>query len=74
LRSLNGQSDGLSAIARSQLSRIQKRFPGLKLELIALDRLGDLLAEGFDVAIRLGERCRSLYQFQTDNGRSEGIH
>jgi DNA-binding transcriptional LysR family regulator len=38
-----------------QLSRFLKRFPRLKLELIARDRLGDLVAEGFDLAIRFGE-------------------
>jgi DNA-binding transcriptional LysR family regulator len=38
-----------------QLSRFLKRFPGLKLELIARDRLGDLVADGFDLAIRFGE-------------------
>jgi len=38
-----------------QLSRFLKRVPGLKLELIARDRLGDLVAEGFDLAIRFGE-------------------
>jgi DNA-binding transcriptional LysR family regulator len=38
-----------------QLSRFLKRFPGLKLELIARDRLGDLVTEGFDLAIRFGE-------------------
>ena len=39
----------------SHLSRFLKRFPELKLELIARDRLGDLVAEGFDLAIRFGE-------------------
>jgi DNA-binding transcriptional LysR family regulator len=38
-----------------QLSRFLKRFPGLKLELMTRDRLGDLVAEGFDLAIRFGE-------------------
>jgi DNA-binding transcriptional LysR family regulator len=38
-----------------QLSRFLKRFPELKLELISRDRLGDLVAEGFDLAIRFGE-------------------
>jgi DNA-binding transcriptional LysR family regulator len=38
-----------------QLSRFLKRFPGLQLELIGRDRLGDLVADGFDLAIRLGE-------------------
>ena len=38
-----------------QLSRFLKQFPGLKLELITRERLGDLVAEGFDLAIRFGE-------------------
>jgi DNA-binding transcriptional LysR family regulator len=38
-----------------QLSRFLKRFPGLKVELIAREQLGDLVAEGFDLAIRFGE-------------------
>src|ERR1700740_2706733 len=38
-----------------QLSRFLKQFPSLKLELITRDRLGDLVAEGFDLAIRFGE-------------------
>lgn len=38
-----------------QLNRFLKRFPELKLELITRDRLGDLVAEGFDLAIRFGE-------------------
>jgi DNA-binding transcriptional LysR family regulator len=37
------------------LSRFLKQFPELKLELISRDRLGDLVAEGFDLAIRFGE-------------------
>jgi DNA-binding transcriptional LysR family regulator len=38
-----------------QLSRFLKQFPELKLELVTRDRLGDLVAEGFDLAIRFGE-------------------
>jgi DNA-binding transcriptional LysR family regulator len=38
-----------------QLSRFLKQFPELKLELITRHRLGDLVAEGFDLAIRFGE-------------------
>jgi DNA-binding transcriptional LysR family regulator len=38
-----------------QLSRFLKQFPALKLELLTRDRLGDLIAEGFDLAIRFGE-------------------
>ena len=42
-------------ILGSQLSRFLKQFPALKLELITRDRLGDLVADGFDLAIRFGE-------------------
>jgi DNA-binding transcriptional LysR family regulator len=42
-----------------QLSRFLKRFSALKLELITRDRLGDLVAEGFDLAIRFGEPRQS---------------
>jgi DNA-binding transcriptional LysR family regulator len=38
-----------------QLSRFLKQFPELKLALITHERLGDLVAEGFDLAIRFGE-------------------
>jgi DNA-binding transcriptional LysR family regulator len=38
-----------------QLSQFLKQFPALKIELITRDRLGDLVAEGFDLAIRFGE-------------------
>jgi DNA-binding transcriptional LysR family regulator len=38
-----------------QLSRFLKQFPELKVELITRDRLGDLVAEGFDLAVRFGE-------------------
>jgi DNA-binding transcriptional LysR family regulator len=37
------------------LSRFLKQFPGLKLELIARGRLGDLVAKGLDLAIRFDE-------------------
>src|ERR1700727_387063 len=38
-----------------ELSRFLRQFPALKLELLTRDRLGDLVAEGFDLAIRFGE-------------------
>jgi DNA-binding transcriptional LysR family regulator len=37
------------------LSRFLDLYPELSLELIARDQLGDLVAEGFDVAVRFGE-------------------
>jgi DNA-binding transcriptional LysR family regulator len=37
------------------LSRFLKQFSALKLELFTRDRLGGLVAEGFDLAIRFGE-------------------
>jgi len=37
------------------LRRFLDLYPELSLELIARDQLGDLVAEGFDVAVRFGE-------------------
>ncbi|WP_418121129.1 LysR substrate-binding domain-containing protein [Variovorax sp. 160MFSha2.1] len=37
------------------LPRFLARHPDLTLELIARDQLGDLVAEGFDIAVRFGE-------------------
>lgn len=37
------------------LARFLKANAGLQLELVTRDQLGDLVAEGFDLAIRLGE-------------------
>jgi len=38
-----------------QLSRFLNQFPALRVELHTRDRLGDLVTEGFDLAIRFGE-------------------
>ncbi|HZZ13699.1 MAG TPA: LysR family transcriptional regulator [Paraburkholderia sp.] len=38
-----------------RLSGFVDRFPDLQLELITRDQLGDMIAEGFDLAIRFGE-------------------
>src|SRR5258706_11135621 len=37
------------------IRRFLDLYPDLSLELIARDQLGDLVAEGFDVAVRFGE-------------------
>jgi DNA-binding transcriptional LysR family regulator len=39
----------------SQLRSFLRLYPELKLELITRDRLGDMVSEGYDLAIRFGE-------------------
>jgi DNA-binding transcriptional LysR family regulator len=39
----------------SHIGRFLDLYPELSLELIARDQLGDLVAEGFDIAVRFGE-------------------
>ncbi|WP_213992586.1 LysR family transcriptional regulator [Sodalis sp. dw_96] len=37
------------------LTTFLERYPGLSLELTVRDQLGDLVSEGFDIAVRFGE-------------------
>jgi DNA-binding transcriptional LysR family regulator len=39
----------------AHLHRFLDRYPDISLELIARDQLGDLVADGFDLAVRFGE-------------------
>jgi DNA-binding transcriptional LysR family regulator len=39
-----------------QINKFLSRYPELSLELITRDSLGDLVAEGFDIAVRFGEQ------------------
>ncbi|AIY39472.1 Transcriptional regulator [Collimonas arenae] len=41
---------------------LQRRYPMLKIELLTGDRLFDLVADGIDVAIRVGRLADSSYQ------------
>lgn len=52
---------GASVIAPLAVA-LAKRHPGLKIELLSGDRLFDLVAEGIDVAIRLGKLADSTLQ------------
>ncbi len=42
-------------VLTSHLADFLKHHPGLRLELVASDAIGDLVAEGFDLAVRFGE-------------------
>jgi DNA-binding transcriptional LysR family regulator len=44
------------------LSRLRVRHPGLKVDLVCSDHRIDLIAEGIDVAVRLGKLDDSGYQ------------
>jgi DNA-binding transcriptional LysR family regulator len=37
------------------IGRFMEKYPGLRLELVVRDRIGDMVAEGFDAAIRFGD-------------------
>jgi len=37
------------------LSAFLQRYPGISLEVVVRDQLGDLVAEGFDIAVRFGQ-------------------
>jgi DNA-binding transcriptional LysR family regulator len=38
-----------------RLGEFLRRFPELQIELVIRDRIGDLIADGFDLAVRFGE-------------------
>jgi DNA-binding transcriptional LysR family regulator len=42
-----------------QIGRFLEKYPEISLELISREHLGDLIADGFDVAIRFGEPASS---------------
>jgi DNA-binding transcriptional LysR family regulator len=46
-------------ILAPKVGRFLERYPELSLELISREHLGDLVAEGFDVAIRFGDLANS---------------
>jgi DNA-binding transcriptional LysR family regulator len=45
----------------SQAGRFLERYPEISLELITRDQLGDLVGEGFDIAIRFGQPPSSSF-------------
>lgn len=52
---LNADPSFARLILAPRLQDFLARYPALSLEIIVRDRLGDLVAEGFDVAVRFGE-------------------
>jgi DNA-binding transcriptional LysR family regulator len=42
-------------VLAAQISRFLDRYPEVRLELIMRDRVGDLVADGFDLALRFGD-------------------
>ena len=51
-----------TAVITPLLISLRQRYPGLKVELLCADSRFDLIAEGIDVAIRLGRLTDSTYR------------
>ncbi|WP_417804845.1 LysR substrate-binding domain-containing protein [Thalassospira lucentensis] len=65
-------SDGYSkAIVIPYLSRFLKETPGLNVEISSTDRIVDLVEEGFDLAIRVGETVKNVQHVTQVIDRSE---
>ena len=52
---LTAPADYASAVLAPLLAAFSRRHPGLRLDLVATDAVLDLVGEGFDLAIRMGE-------------------
>ena len=52
---VNADSFTARLLLAPHIGRFLDLYPELSLELVARDQLGDLVAEGFDVAVRFGE-------------------
>lgn len=52
---LNLPASVASLVLRDVLGPLTRRNPGLQLDIVATDRLVDIVAEGFDAGIRFGE-------------------
>ena len=44
-------------VLAGHLATFLGRYPAVSVELIMRDSVGDLVADGFDLALRFGERC-----------------
>lgn len=58
-------------ILAPHLNEFLNKYPGISLEIMVRDQLGDIVAEGFDIAVRFGQApsssliARKLFETQT---------
>ena len=59
----------LPLVLAGRLGAFCERYPELSIEFVSSERIGDLVSEGIDLAIRFGQpRFSTLVVAQTDRG------
>jgi DNA-binding transcriptional LysR family regulator len=54
-RRINTDATVRHFVLAQRLGKFLQRYPDLSVEVAVRDRMGDLVADGFDVAVRFGE-------------------